>query len=972
MKGERLLALALCVAAGAGHAGEREDLQAAYQAVLAKMAAHNQTLKGAPTPEYTRTMMALISEMQAAQRAITEFDTKGKANPWEGMSLDQLLAEREKLEAAARQAQGAAAAAAWKKWQQIQTWIQKAQEEKQTGTLAGPGQTSRKVTMVDASLLIADGEIERGLLAYEALIARGIDKENLAVAQLLPDHYIDFVADPDRAVAISRRILAAAARAREDHQASGRPLDHGLRLAPWNARRSLVRGLSVRGELKASVEVAQASRTEAQQLEEEVRRIGVGVVEEEQLSEAIWALGSVGAQYLMARDLAQDSGRGDALALERAGRKAVDAALSLVEEGIAKGQEGLETARITLVFRRAMLQHLEDPAGAVASYEEGRRIDEERRGNTEMAGQLYLGWYGSLQGEVLLNLGRLEEAEEAARSAERAFGAEQTWAISNVAAHRWKPPYLLGRIAEARGDLDTALAEYRRAADILKQLYGSLRSGKMKGAFLKIRQVAKVYRSLVRLLVARGELVQAFQTLEDSKSTVLLDMLQSLPLRQRRLWPPRLLEREKQLKEKLRGLRGAPDARGSEPAPSDTRARDDGGRDPAALRAAYDEYDLFLREVATALSDRRGAGRDEVGSVVEDWSPGSPALDAATRSGRVVVSFFDDGEQLSAFVLKAGQLEVRALVPSSKVKKRAARFRRRITSKHRRWEKEARSLYAQLVAPWADLVEGAAELVLVPSSGLASIPYAALVDEQGRPLGDRVAVSLASQASLLAQEADPQRDGAAAAGERRSPCLVLADPDGSLPFARTEGSRVAEVFGAEDPCEVHEGEGASEALVKDRLGFSHQAPSPRVLHLATHGLLEKGLHLFSSLVLAPGQAEDGALTFGEIFNDLDLRETEVVVLSACNTAIGGEGGGDEVLGLSRAFQYAGAPWVVASLWEVSDEASAALMEAFYRALREDPERRVDQALARAQGALRAQREDWRHPYYWAAFSAYRR
>ena len=95
-----------------------------------------------------------------------------------------------------------------------------------------------------------------------------------------------------------------------------------------------------------------------------------------------------------------------------------------------------------------------------------------------------------------------------------------------------------------------------------------------------------------------------------------------------------------------------------------------------------------------------------------------------------------------------------------------------------------------------------------------------------------------------------------------------------------------------------------------------------------------------------------------------------MVLSACNTAVGETRGGDEVAGLARAFQYAGAEWVVASLWEVSDAASAALMVELHRALAAGQP--VDRALRAAQQALPQQNEDWSHPYFWAAFAAYRR
>jgi CHAT domain-containing protein len=90
-----------------------------------------------------------------------------------------------------------------------------------------------------------------------------------------------------------------------------------------------------------------------------------------------------------------------------------------------------------------------------------------------------------------------------------------------------------------------------------------------------------------------------------------------------------------------------------------------------------------------------------------------------------------------------------------------------------------------------------------------------------------------------------------------------------------------------------------------------------------------------------------------------------VVLSACQTALGADVRGEGLIGLTRAFMYAGAPRVVSSLWSVSDRATAALMKAFYRRLLID-RMSVAAALRGAQLELR-RNPRWSHPYYWAAF-----
>jgi CHAT domain-containing protein len=128
-----------------------------------------------------------------------------------------------------------------------------------------------------------------------------------------------------------------------------------------------------------------------------------------------------------------------------------------------------------------------------------------------------------------------------------------------------------------------------------------------------------------------------------------------------------------------------------------------------------------------------------------------------------------------------------------------------------------------------------------------------------------------------------------------------------------------------------------------------------LIHFATHGVLDNRHPLFSGLLLS-----DGIISVSSIFS-LDLR-ANLVVLSACNTGIGELSSGDEIVGMTRAFMYAGAPTIVATLWSVSDESTALLMKSFYENLQKDEPATV--ALRHAQLSLM---EKYPEPFYWAPF-----
>ena len=142
----------------------------------------------------------------------------------------------------------------------------------------------------------------------------------------------------------------------------------------------------------------------------------------------------------------------------------------------------------------------------------------------------------------------------------------------------------------------------------------------------------------------------------------------------------------------------------------------------------------------------------------------------------------------------------------------------------------------------------------------------------------------------------------------------------------------------------------------------------RVIHLATHGLLNSTHPELSGVVLSlvdrQGKVQDGFLRLHEIYN-LKLS-ADLVVLSACQTGLGKEVRGEGLVGLTRGFMYAGAPRVVASLWKVDDRATAELMKQFYGSMLGEKHERPAAALRAAQVAM-WKTKGWESPYYWAAF-----
>ena len=141
----------------------------------------------------------------------------------------------------------------------------------------------------------------------------------------------------------------------------------------------------------------------------------------------------------------------------------------------------------------------------------------------------------------------------------------------------------------------------------------------------------------------------------------------------------------------------------------------------------------------------------------------------------------------------------------------------------------------------------------------------------------------------------------------------------------------------------------------------------RVVHFATHGLLDSERPELSGIVLSlfdrQGRPQNGFLRLHEIYN-LSLP-ADLVVLSACQTALGKEVKGEGLVGLTRGFMYAGASRVSASLWKVDDAGTAELMRRFYAHMLKDGQ--TPAAALRAAQVEMAGQTLWRSPYFWAAF-----
>ena len=285
-------------------------------------------------------------------------------------------------------------------------------------------------------------------------------------------------------------------------------------------------------------------------------------------------------------------------------------------------------------------------------------------------------------------------------------------------------------------------------------------------------------------------------------------------------------------------------------------------------------------------------------------------------------------------------------------------------------------LYAALIKPAEPSLKNATTVLLCPEGALSQLPWGALVvavDKQQRPTYwvERVAIGLTLSAGvyLQARAVRPAPRGVAIAAVsqyRRQQAAQAPKTEqlvrrsgralGDLPAVRQEVAQLQRLLGKQGVVVAQE----DKATPKRAHQMAQQA---RVVHFACHARADDVDPLGSGLLLAPAGSDEGLLTAADVVSGWQLR-ADVVMLSACGTAVGEVRRYEGLYGLARAFLYAGARSVGASLWQVEDMSAARLMGGFYRGYVGGIGKA--EALRRAQvGLLRDKR--YADPYYWSGF-----
>jgi CHAT domain-containing protein len=571
-------------------------------------------------------------------------------------------------------------------------------------------------------------------------------------------------------------------------------------------------------------------------------------------------------------------------------------------------------------------------------------------------------------GIVHSNIGNIEEStsffRQAIHIAQDIHGGQVLWEA-----------YLeIGNAYKKQDHIKEALQNYRSSIAVIESIRSSISLEELKASYLGSDKRIDAYQNSIDLLANQSVLLadrtygaEAFNYLERAKARAFLDSFEVSEVNVSQGIDLKLAKKEKEIMRQisqsytqLLGPNLGSDAKNGV---------------LIKIKELEEESDRLKREIRTTSPAYANLKYPEVITYDE-------ARKTLVDKNTTFFAYSLGKERSYVFVLSEAGLKVFAAPARKTLQQQVAEYRKIISDKDNHDFSLGYVLFKELVLPGLD--KNTKRIVFVPDDILNLLPFETLVSNAGtnRWLVQDHPVSYVPSLSSLrelnrrrsALRMEPHKDllalgdpfyGANEEGRRNASQDIFQDfySNSSINFFRLKysGLEIQKIAAAFKPSRTDAFQ--RKEATEDRLK-AEPLTNYRIIHFATHGLIDDKKPARSSIILALDQdpGEDGFLQMREIFN---LRmNADLVTLSACQTGLGQFIRGEGIEGLSRAFFYAGAASVLMSLWAVNDEATYQLMERFYRHLMgaETPMNALRQAKLEMIGSGVLS-----HPYYWAGF-----
>lgn len=506
---------------------------------------------------------------------------------------------------------------------------------------------------------------------------------------------------------------------------------------------------------------------------------------------------------------------------------------------------------------------------------------------------------------------------------------ERAGAFADVSAYRMHVTN--AQLKQLRGDKAGAIQAFSEAIKMIERDRRGLAEERARATYLSDKVV--VYHGAIAELLDQKRHAEAFSLMERVKSRAMSDLLAKKELVLDDERDQALFSKSLELRSRIGKLQSEHFAM-----VADKKAkRQQLAQHLQQIQRLEDEHQKLTAQQSTRLK-----------ALVESRPAELAALQEAARTeGFEVLQYLVRDTDVLIWYIGPARVEVRVVfLPRKALVEKVAALQASMADREGAFdERIAQQLYLYLVEPTRAWLRGK-RVAIIPHDVLHVLPFQALVAPNGEAWGASAQISYAPSATLLLglKRAMPIKE---------AKMLALADP--SISAARAEVQSIGAIY-------TKSSKTMAERLAKES-EVKVWAKDYDLLHLSVHGKFDVADPLFSYLKLEGGAQEDGKLTAAEVFG-LPLQKTRMVVLSACETGKAEVTRGDEVMGLARAFLFAGAQSLIVSHWQVDAASTQLWMETFYRAMQtEAPAEAARLALL----AVKSKKE-YSHPYYWAAFT----
>jgi len=545
------------------------------------------------------------------------------------------------------------------------------------------------------------------------------------------------------------------------------------------------------------------------------------------------------------------------------------------------------------------------------------------------------------EAKALLGLGEafftIENTTEAEETFEKALALSRSMLMRET---EWRSIYGLAKIklkySENKEEAEKLLFQ---AVDVIEGMRSEIKIEQLKDSFIDNK--LSVYETLVELLADTGKVVEAFELAERSRARNFIDLLGNQQLSLGSAIDQELYDRQATIRARIKE---------HEALLSQSTEKEEQDVYSKALERLNDDYNNLLIDMQ--------AENPELSSLVSVQPVSADNLLDMIEPDVALLSYYVLSEELFCWIIRPGSgLEnvelVRTPVRRKTLDQSVLSFRRMIQNLDP-LENQSEELFNILLAPVMPGLKGVKKLGIIPHGSLHYLSFATLADQR-EYLIDNFSLFYLPSASVLnytlEKRSDVKNHHVLAVGNPD-----LGDPLLDLPFAEHEVDSIKWNF---PDIALLTNEKATESWVAENI------EKFGIIHLASHGEFDPINPLFSAIMLsgskeADDTSSDGNLEASEVFG-LEIN-ADMVVLSACQTGLGKITAGDDVIGLNRAFFYAGTHTVVSSLWRVSDISTAVLIKQFYRQYL--THNKADSLRL----AILHVKKMYPHPGYWGAFT----